>query len=74
MDHVPDVLGFADDEMARWLKAAGRTRARVDALLAFIAERGAAHPREVDAHFAQLFATLFEGGQAALKEAKRMVS
>lgn len=47
--------------LARW---SGKRRQRADALLEFVRERGAAHPRDVDAHFAHGSVTNYWGGSS----------
>ena len=44
--------------------ALGPARKRAQALLAFVRERGAVHPREVDAHFSHGTVTNYWGGSS----------
>ena len=47
---------------SRW---PAKRKARADALLAFVSERGAVHPREVDAHFAHGSVVNYWGGSSS---------
>src|SRR5262245_88033 len=49
-------------DLSHWPKA---RRRRVEALLAFVRERGSVHPREVDAHFAHGRVVNYWGGSSA---------
>jgi uncharacterized protein len=49
-------------DISHWPKA---RRKRVEALLAFVRERGTVHPREVDAHFSHGRVTNYWGGSSA---------
>jgi uncharacterized protein YcaQ len=49
---------------ARRTASDARQRRRADAVLAFVAERGAVHPREVDRHFAHGRVTNYWGGSS----------